>query len=333
MSIRTDEYTTTPRVAPSDVAGTVDILADAVERRGRAVEAAPPPDSDGLHFPEDNWALDKCGFKKGRAILDARPAADPGPIAIIDVGYGALDHPCIRHVVDERFERRGASSAASHAAEVTGVIVSACPVKKVQVYNSATTAGLDTNLMLQALRDIASPTSRVRVLNLSIGWHARERALNAAINECLAKGVVVVAAMGEYEEPTDFVSYPAAIPGVIAVGATDMHDRRLPGSGTGDHIWMAAPGEDIPTVTGANTFGVRQGTSFATALVSAAAWLAVRANQNLTSAQVRQALGKSADSRMVEACPPAMKGIVPNDKWNAAIGCGRLDVAELAKVV
>lgn len=333
MSIRVDEHTMTPRVAPSDDAGTVDILADAAERRGRAVEATASPDLNAPRFPEDNWALDKCGFKKGRAILDARSDADPGPIAVIDVGYDALDHPCIKRVVDERFQRRGDSSAASHAAEVTGVIVSACPVNKVQVYNAATTAGLDTNLMLEALKDVASPASRVRVLNLSIGWHEREKALNSAIIDCLAKGIVVVAAMGEYEEPTDFVSYPAALPGVIAVGATDMHDRRLPGSGTGDHIWMAAPGEDIPTVTAANTFGIRQGTSFATALVSAAAWLAVRANRDLTPAQVKRALGQSADSSMVEACPPAIKGVVPNDKWNPAIGCGRLDVAELAKVV
>lgn len=333
MSIRTDEYTTTPRVIPFDDGRTADGLAAAVERRGSAVETVDPPDPDMPRFPEDNWALDKCGFKTGRNILDARPDADPGPIAVIDVGYGALDHPSIRNVVDKRFESRGDSSAASHAAEVTGVIVSACPVGKVQVYNAATTAGLDTNLMLEALKDIASPASRVRVLNLSIGWHEREKALNSAVNKCLAKGVVVVAAMGEYEEPTDFVSYPAALPGVIAVGATDMHDRRLPGSGTGPHIWMAAPGEDIPTVTATNTFGIRQGTSFATALVSAAAWLAVRANRDLTPVQVRQALGKSADTRMVEACPPAMKGIVPNDKWNPAIGCGRLDVAQLAKVV
>jgi hypothetical protein len=301
-----------------------------------AVEPCPVkanhPAAVGGPFPMENWGLVWCGFQPGREFLDARFNAgldpDPGPIAVIDVGNGALDHPSIKPVVKDVYGHVDDLSSAVHAAEVTGVIVSACPAR-VDVYNVATSAGLQVNLILDALRRVLA--SNVRVLNLSVGWHERETELNAKIKECLEKGIVVVAAMGESEEPSEIVSYPAAIAGVIAVGATDLHDRRLPGSSVGDHIWIAAPGEDIPTTTASGEFGLRQGTSFATALVSAAAWLAVRAHPDWTPQQVRQALGDSADSTLVAPVPPNIRPKAPaNGKWNVAVGCGRLDVARLA---
>lgn len=339
MSMQTDQYPLTSGIASPDERATPEFLRTVAERGAGDVATASAPGRDGAQFPDDNWALDKCGFKKGRDILDARRDPDPGPIAVIDVGYGLLDHPCIQAVVEEGFARRNESSSAVHAAEVSGVIANACPVKKVHVYNVATTAGIDTSLILEALARVAS--SNARVLNLSIGWHQRSigwekqgQRLEDAIDACLDKGIVVVAAMGEYEEPNYVVSYPAAFKRVVAVGATDHHDRRLPGSAVGEHIWIAAPGEDIPTVAADGAFGLQQGTSFATALVSAAAWLAIRARPSWKPDQIRAALGNSADATLVGDCPEDLKALAPaNGKWNLGVGCGRLDVAQLATVV
>ena len=285
----------------------------------------------GAPFPKDNWALQRCGFDIGRAKFDKRSDPDPGPIAVIDVGHAALDHPSIKPVVTASLSGPANLSPAVHAAEVTGVIVSACPAR-VDVYNVATTAGLDPDLVLDALTKVAS--SGARVLNLSIGWHEGFPKLEKAIAACLAKGIVVVAAMGEYDEPNEIISYPAALPGVIAVGATDLHDRRLPGSGVGDHIWIVAPGEDIPTTTATTGFGLGQGTSFATPLVSAAAWLAVRAAPKWKPATIREVLAASADATMVgPGLPSVPQGGPPKGKWNVAVGWGRLDVAKLETLV
>jgi len=326
MSMKTNEHIMTTQFARSDDAEAAGYFGAAGATMSSATETDIPPSRVGALFSDDNWALEKCGFKRGRAILDPRSdEEDLRPIAVVDVGYGALDHPSIAPVITERLQRNPNSSSAVHAAEVTGVIVSACPAR-VDVYNVATTAGLDSGLVLQALAMVRK--SRARVLNLSIGWHERDRQLNDAITDCLADGIVVIAAMGEYEEPNNVISYPAAIPGVIAVGATDRHDRRLPGSGVGEHIWIAAPGEDIPTTTATNAIGLRQGTSFATALVSAAAWLVVRAQPSWRPNRVREALGDSADSTLVGLATPKMRKHAPsNEKWNVAVGCGRLDVA------
>jgi hypothetical protein len=325
MPIKTDLQTMTGEGASSATPETPDILAAATKPAPPAFTPDVSLDDDGACFPKDNWALERCGFKQGRAVLDARPDEDPGPIAVIDVGSGAVDDPCLSRAEIQELSSGVDLSTAIHAADVAGVIVSACRAK-ILMYNVAKTGGLDMQLIFEALE--AARKSGARVINLSIGWHESETKLNNEVKACLDAGIVIVAAMGESEEPSDIVSYPAAIPGVIAVGATDQHDRRLPGSAVGNHIWLAAPGANIPTI-GAAT---RQGTSFATALVSAAAWLAVRAQPKWSSDEIRNALAESTDATLVDDCPKQLAAQIqpPNGKWNPAIGCGRLDVKKLA---
>ena len=75
----------------------------------------------------------------------------------------------------------------------------------------------------------------------------------------------------EFEEgnPTE---YPAAIPEVCAVGATDDRDRRAAFSNTGRHIDLVAPGVGILSTTpmfrydgdGEREFDAWDGTSMAT---------------------------------------------------------------------
>ena len=316
--VSSDASTTSGIVAPAAQPDTAFALPEAPERL---------VDDDGSCFSRDSWALDKCGLRKARRALRGFP--DPGPIAVIDIGSSGFDHPCLTAAVTLKPASGGSLSTAVHAAEVTGVIVSACPAR-IRVYNVATARGLDMGLILDALRDARA--SKVRVINLSIGWHERETTLNTEIEQCISDGIVVVAAMGEYEEPNEIVSYPAAIPGVIAVGATDKHDRRFPGSAVGSHIWLAAPGEDISTVAPPDAFCTRQGTSFSAPLVSAAAWLALRANPKSSPDDIGALLAKSADATQI-ADPPNKTAAHVDEfgrKRNPAVGYGRLNVANLA---
>jgi subtilisin family serine protease len=147
--------------------------------------------------------------------------------------------------------------------------------------------------------------------------------------------------MGEHKDSSDLESadtkvrtalepiewFPAVADGVIAVGGTDYNDLPVPDSGAGDHVWIGAPGEDILTVVNSDDFGSRSGTSFAAALVSAAVWLSLQADEDLTPAQIRRALGNSADSARVSPGSPTKPRKGPaNGKWNDGVGCGRLDV-------
>lgn len=78
------------------------------------------------------------------------------------------------------------------------------------------------------------------VANLSIAGRSPSRALRAAVRYAAAKGVTIVAASGNDGRAT--VSWPAAYPGVIAVGAVDRARRRAYYSNYGAALDLVAPG-------------------------------------------------------------------------------------------
>jgi hypothetical protein len=64
--------------------------------------------------------------------------------------------------------------------------------------------------------------------------------------------------MGNEREVGSPPSYPAAIPGVIAVGATSILDRVTRFSNRGEHISLSAPGQTIWPEVGAANFLKRE---------------------------------------------------------------------------
>ncbi|MGE0454313.1 MAG: S8 family peptidase [Vicinamibacteria bacterium] len=82
-----------------------------------------------------------------------------------------------------------------------------------------------------------------KVINLSLGGEFESQTLKAAIDRAVTAGVTVVAAAGN--ESTSTISFPAAFPNVIAVGAVDARKRRAPYSNTGSALDVVAPGGDI----------------------------------------------------------------------------------------
>jgi subtilisin family serine protease len=64
----------------------------------------------------------------------------------------------------------------------------------------------------------------------------------SAISFALAHGVLLVAPAGDNGAETDSVNYPAAYPGVIAVGATTRNGQLSPFSNTGSYVALTAPG-------------------------------------------------------------------------------------------
>lgn len=134
------------------------------------------------------------------------------------------------------------------------------------------------------------------VLNLSFGGTASSRILGDAVAYALQHGVTVVAAMGN--DGTRNRSYPAAYPGVLAVGATDNWDRVAGFSQYGEWISVSAPGVSIlstfPTYhcrlndRGASShYAVLNGTSMASPAVAGLAALVRAAHPELNAQQVK----------------------------------------------
>ncbi|SHJ85820.1 Subtilase family protein [Desulfofundulus thermosubterraneus DSM 16057] len=108
-----------------------------------------------------------------------------------------------------------------------------------------------------------------QVINLSLGGPQYSQALADAVDYAWERGVVVVAAAGNEGGP---VFYPAALPHVIAVAASDGGDRVASFSNHGPEVMVAAPGVDVLT-TGVlyPNYTPVSGTSIAAPFVSAAA--------------------------------------------------------------
>lgn len=142
-----------------------------------------------------------------------------------------------------------------------------------------------------------------KVINLSLGSSQASRAEQEAINRAVSKGVTVVAAAGNEALAGNPLNYPAALSGVISVGALGL----LPVNGQSilgkaeyscfnPYVTIAAPGSDIlstvPTALG--TYAYASGTSMAAPMVSGVAALILSRHPDWKPAQVLQALREAA---------------------------------------
>lgn len=105
------------------------------------------------------------------------------------------------------------------------------------------------------------------VINMSFGFSQPDVLTAKAVAYAISKGVVVVAAAGN--TPTSAPNYPAAEPGVLAVGATTADGgARASFSSFGPWVDVAAPGVSILGDTIGGGVVASDGTSFAAPLVT-----------------------------------------------------------------
>ncbi|MBT2413103.1 type VII secretion-associated serine protease mycosin [Streptomyces sp. ISL-12] len=155
-----------------------------------------------------------------------------------------------------------------------------------------------------------------KVINLSFGSDGGSKTTSdgrEAIAYAQAHDVVVVAAAGN--EASIAVIEPAALPGVVSVGAVDQDANVWTDSNTGKGLALTAPGVDIVGAnnTMSNGYGVSSGTSEATAYVSAAAALVRSKFPELSAGQVINRLIKSATLKQHEGLT------APNEEYGYGI--------------
>ena len=85
------------------------------------------------------------------------------------------------------------------------------------------------------------------IINLSIGAQIPNTAESEAIARAIDEGILVVAAAGNDSTETSVVpvSYPAAYPGVLSMGAVDDQRRHASFSNQGPNLGAVAPGVDV----------------------------------------------------------------------------------------
>ncbi|MEO3927573.1 S8 family serine peptidase [Micromonosporaceae bacterium B7E4] len=128
-----------------------------------------------------------------------------------------------------------------------------------------------------------------RVVNVSLAVPKNHSGLRAAVAHALRRGVVVVAATGDAR--TSPTSYPAAYPGVIAVGALDEAGNVAGISTTMD---LVAPGDEVLAAAPRAGHIVWAGTDAAAPVVSATAALVRAALPKATVDEIRARLTNTA---------------------------------------
>ncbi len=144
-----------------------------------------------------------------------------------------------------------------------------------------------------------------KVVNMSMGGpNGQVSVLKDAVDYAVQKGVTVVVSMGNGR--TSVPEYPAAYPGVIAVGATDPQDRWVrsffwdttKGSNYGPHISVSAPGNYIYGLSPSNVTSYDSywgGTSQAAPHVAGVCALLFAQDPTRTPAQIKSLIESGAE--------------------------------------
>ena len=131
----------------------------------------------------------------------------------------------------------------------------------------------------------------------------------AAVAYALRKNVLLVAPAGDDGEGPGLVDYPAAYPGVLAVGAVARNGQVAPFSSRRSYVSLAAPGVGLMAAIPPDGYARISSTSTSSGIVAGLAALILSRFPHLTAAQVSQALtGGTTAART--ATPGAGRGIV-----------------------
>ncbi|OFW56746.1 MAG: hypothetical protein A2133_12240 [Actinobacteria bacterium RBG_16_64_13] len=269
---------------------------------------APHPGSVG------QWGMTRVGLPEAWDITTGDPDVT---VAVIDTGLnrdisdfaGRIVHPY--SVIERSAAWPAWQDDEGHGSAVAGVAVArgndgagiagtawnvgVMPVKiSVDGYSDSVTLAQGVEYAVDSGADVIN-ISFATSPGLGAGATLRE-----AIAYALDHGVVVVAAAGN--DGASSISYPAALPGVIAVGATDSADARWSdsegGSNTGSALDLVAPGVEILSYypRSANTYTDDYiGTSLSSPLVAGVAALMLSVNPALTPQEVAEILGQVAE--------------------------------------
>lgn len=184
--------------------------------------------------------------------------------------------------------------------------------------------GTDVAWMIEAFNRCADQTQlNAEVINCSFGASPSTLLTNAinnaATNGRNGRGCVICAATGNNNGGP--VAYPANLPSVIGVGATNETGHRASFSNDGPGIDLSAPGTDIVTTTPTDAYTVgllaTAGTSFASPTVAGAAALVLTVFPDASPDWVRNRLRGTADRT---------GGYSYVGGWCPELGAGRVNV-------
>ncbi len=324
----------------------------------------------------EQWDMTRAGFESAWGVEPGDPART---VAVLDTGI-RFEHPDLAGRLAPGFDFVGDTwnagdgngidanptdpflSVGTHGTHVAGTVAAAAgngigvaggallgrvmPIRVLGVLGGTDFDIAQGVLYAAGLQNASGtlPGARAEVINMSLGGPAYPEILHQAVRAAVAAGVVVVAAAGNSASTVPM--YPAALPEVVAVSATDALDERTYYSSYGTHIDLAAPGGDktkdtngdgvpdgitstiVDPVVGA-TYAQKTGTSMAAPHVAAAAYLVRSVAPGLAPLEVEAFLAAGAED-LGAAGPDQEYGFGRLDAGRAVSMAAGLDVGPTA---
>lgn len=198
---------------------------------------------------ERTWGIQKGDPSVVIAVLDSgiayedfgrfRKAPDWGGTTFV-TGFNAYDGSA--HANDDNFHGTHVASTIAEATnngEGVAGLAFGCALMPVKVLDSS-----GDGFFFDVAEGVDFAVGHgAKVINLSLGGDFADETLRRAIERAIGAGVVVVAAAGN--DGRDGLSFPASMPGVIAVGAVDVRKHRAAYSNFGKDLDVVAPGGDL----------------------------------------------------------------------------------------
>jgi hypothetical protein len=227
------------------------------------------------------------------------------PVTIVDSGIDVMHPEFLGRANTETLNAQepagfggehGTSVASLIAAPDNGLgLVGIYPEALLRSWDAANGTGFDlkTTEIVQGI--LAAADSGPGIVNLSLGADRRELAIEQAIYEAVRKGTVVVAASGNDGDIGNPLGYPASMPHVLTVGATDRGNGVAAFSSRSRFVDVVAPGVDMPiAIASGEGWTTGPGTSFAAPLVSGASAWVWTVRPELDATQLFEVMRRSA---------------------------------------
>jgi hypothetical protein len=149
---------------------------------------------------------------------------------------------------------------------------------------------------------LAAADAGAKVINISLGGYSTSATLDAAIDYATSRGCVIVAAAGN-DQATQ-LTWPAADPRVISVGAIDAVGQQVTFSNSGPQLSLTAPGYGVQTAWTGGQRALVDGTSVSAPFVSGAIAAVLSQDGSLTPAQAARVLVQTASEAGVAGKDP-----------------------------
>jgi subtilisin family serine protease len=228
-------------------------------------------------------------------------------------------HGCARHAVPAAHGTAIASLLVGRSAAFHGAAPGAA------LYAADVFCGEPTGGSVEAIAEALAwlVEQRIPVINVSLVGPP-DRLLERVVREAIARGSLVVAAVGN-DGPAAPPLYPAAWPGVIGVTGVDARGRVLAEAERGTQVKFAAPGADMMAANVQGGYLRVRGTSFAAPIVAGLLALALPSPDSQKAAEAVAVLARSAQhGTAVDVDPAYGYGLVGTElRLQAGLGSVR----------